>query len=112
MENMPLQSTETEVKPIATTTQQIDVKQAIAIARQQAKMMFPPESIHNLALEEVEFNEDNHEWFITLGYDSPHKIIKKDTFVYSVIEETVKREYKIFRISSDGKFLSMRIRNV
>ncbi|OUD15304.1 hypothetical protein [Thioflexithrix psekupsensis] len=59
-------------------TKEIDVTEAVAIACQQIKLLFKDElPIRNLALEEVEFDESGGEWLVTLGYDSPHKIVRK-----------------------------------
>jgi len=94
--------------------QLIDIKTAVQRARNQAKELFEPESLPNLALEEVEFDEDEQHWLITLGYDSPHHV-KRQTGpnLFPTIEEERKREYKVFRIDpKDGHLISITLRNL
>lgn len=91
----------------------IDMKTAVRSARQSALDLFGPEALPNLALEEVEFDEDSHQWQVTLGFDSPHKIKRKTNALspFPTIEEEVKREYKQFNIdASDGHLVSIMMR--
>ena len=96
----------------------IDVKKAINIAQDQASLFFEDEKIKNLMLEEVEYDDEDKCWLITLGYDSPNPIRKKTGSISAIfqdqtIEEEIKRQYKIFEINGKtGKFISMKIRNV
>ncbi len=93
---------------------EVDVKHAVKIAREQAQQLFENTALNNLALEEVEFDDTLNQWLITLGYDSPC-IIRRKTgpSMFQTVEEERKREYKVFRIDGHkGNFISMKIRDV
>ena len=94
-------------------TLSIDMKTAVRAARQFANELFDGEALPNLALEEIEFDESNHQWQVTLGFDSPHRIRRKTTgpALFPTTEEEVKREYKQFNIDADnGHLVSMTMR--
>lgn len=99
----------------------IEVTEAVKLARQFAADLFEGDNIKNLGLEEVVFEESDNEWRITLGYDS-HRIKTKETapdpysaisriMPSNIVKETL-REYKTFRISEEGNFKGMLIRDV
>ena len=97
----------------------ISAKEAVQKAFELYKDLVPHEKqLKNLALEEVEYDEDENEWCITLGYDSSIVSITKPTgaaasIVYGYGQETQKteREYKVIRLKADnGSFVRMNIR--
>ena len=93
----------------------IDIKNAINSARDHARALFDHEPLDNLALEEVEFDEATGDCLVTLGYDSPHKLIRRTSGpgLFPTVEEETLREYKIFRIDpSDGHLVSISIRKL
>jgi len=93
----------------------IDMKTAVRAARQFALELFETEALPNLALEEIEFDESKHQWQVTLGFDSPHKIKRKITgpSLFPTIEEEMQRKFKLFSIDAeDGHLLSMTMRSV
>jgi len=97
-----------EVKTIT-----IDMKTAVRAARQFTLDLFESETLPNLALEEIEFDESSHQWQVTLGFDSPHKIKRKTNgpSLFPTIEEEIQREYKQFNIDAeDGHLVSMTMR--
>ncbi|MGB5834674.1 MAG: hypothetical protein WBG92_22170 [Thiohalocapsa sp.] len=89
----------------------ISVGRAVKIAKEQAEMLFEGETLRNLALEEVELDEPQNQWMVTLGYDSPHLLKRKSgPNLFPTTEEERKREYKIFRIdANDGRLISMKM---
>ena len=92
----------------------IGIKEAVKSARELALQLFEAD-LKNLALEEVEFDETHNQWLVTLGYDSPHKLVRKTTgpSLFPTIEEEMQREYKLFRLdSNDGHLISMSIRSL
>lgn len=93
----------------------IDVKQAVKKAFSTVEELMPEDQLHNLALEEVVFDDKRKQWCITLGYDSP-RVIKKTSppdLLFGTMTEETERKYKIFRISArTGAFVSMKIREV
>lgn len=93
----------------------IDMKTAVRAARQFAVDLYESEPLPNLALEEIDFNESSHQWQVTLGFDSPHKIKRKTNgpSLFPTIEEESQREYKQFNIDAeDGHLVSMTMRPV
>ena len=92
----------------------IDVKQAVKIAREQAQQLFEDDKFFNFALEEVEFDDTKDQWLITLGFDTPHVITRKTgPSLFPTTEEERKRVYKIFSIDAhSGSLTSMKIRDV
>ena len=49
----------------------MDVKQAVQTAKEHIAQLFSDESISNVGLEEVEFNETGSVWEITIGFSRP-----------------------------------------
>lgn len=93
----------------------LDMKAAVQTAREQAAQLFAEESLPNLALEEIEFDEEKQHWLVTLGFDSPNRVKRKTTgsSLFPSIEEEIQREYKVFRLdSNDGHLISMSIRSL
>ena len=92
----------------------IDVKQAVKTAIQSIKTLYEDKELKDLALEEVEFEDVNKNWLITLGFLVPDKNPKKS--ISSLLDETNKeylRKYKIFKIDENtGKLQSMKIRKI
>lgn len=92
----------------------LDVKEAVTDARKHARELFTDERLNNLALEEVDFDENHNQWLITLGYDSPSGVRRKKSgpAVFPTVEEETKREYKVFRLDAEtGRLISMKIRH-
>jgi hypothetical protein len=46
----------------------MDVKEAVALAKQSTRELFRDEQIVDLGLEEVEFDDSTGNWLITLGF--------------------------------------------
>ncbi len=93
----------------------IDIKEAVKAARESARALFDQEPLDNLALEEVVFDDARNQWLVTLGYDSPHKLIRRTSGsgLFPTVEEETLREYQIFRIDpSDGHLVSISIRKL
>jgi len=53
-------------------SQQIEVREAVKIARDYLKYVYDGEELANLLLEEVEFEEETNHWLITFGFDTPN----------------------------------------
>lgn len=70
----------------------------------------------NILLEEIEFNETNKCWYVTLGYDIRDTTGEQENPILSgIVMPKIKyrREYKVFRIKGeDGEVLSMKIRSI
>ena len=83
----------------------MDVKQAVAVAKDHIEDWFRDEEISNLGLEEVEW-DDQGIWRITIGFSRPW-----DRSVDSVLRGVNTRTYKLMLISDEtGRVLSMKDR--
>ena len=86
----------------------IDVKEAVAKARQHLVGMLSDEIPRDPRLEEVELSEDGSVWNITLSF-----ISRGVPFSGTHFPDSSPREYKTIAIrSEDGRFLSMKIRQI
>ncbi len=84
----------------------IDVKEAVKNAILYFEELYQGD-YSNLALEEVEFSDDEKHWFITLGFTPP------TTGIAQMAGTVQKREYKSLTINSEsGSIISMKIRTV
>jgi hypothetical protein len=81
----------------------MDVKEAVKLAKQHVLDLFADENITNLGLEEVEYNEVEREWIVTLGFsrpwDEPH-----NTLASLAQASTPHRSYKIVCIDDVANF--------
>lgn len=88
----------------------MDVKQAVALAKQYVLDLFAEEKITNLGLEEVEFDEQTKEWIVTLGFSRPWDEPRN---VLAALAQTpyTRRAYKVIRISDvRGSVLAVKAR--
>jgi hypothetical protein len=88
----------------------LDVKQAAKTAVEYFSQVFQ-DGYQNLRLEEVELSEDEHYWYITLGFDSPYQHL--GALASMAVAGRPLREYKTIKIDATmGKVLSIKIRTV
>jgi hypothetical protein len=81
----------------------IDVKAAVSKANEYLKMFFPDAS--NIQLEEVELNNEDGEWLITLSLPD------NEAMPIGIFPRI--RKYKLFRIDArDGAVIAMKIREI
>lgn len=80
----------------------MDVKEAVALARQYLKEVFAEEKIVNLGLEEVEYDDAQHLWSITLGFSRPWDDNSQGR-VATFLGTPIKREYKVVKIDDRDK---------
>ena len=88
----------------------MDVKQAVRTAKEHVAEIFSDEHIANVALEEVEFDEVDKLWAITIGFsrswDRPGKLLH-------TLGENLSRTYKTVRIQDEsGRVESVKHRDV
>jgi hypothetical protein len=88
---------------------EMEVKEAVALAKRHVAEVFAEESLKNVGLEEIEFEESKGVWCITLGFSRPWDEMLN---VFSALKpENVKRSYKVIRIDdSTQKVLSIKNR--
>ena len=87
----------------------MDLKEAIALAKQNIGDVFAEERISDLRLEEVEFDDSSQTWAITIGFAWPWE----DARIAGMPAEMFprKRDYKVVRISDKNrKVLSVKNR--
>lgn len=76
----------------------VDVKQAVGLAKQHILDLFADEEVSNLGLEEVEFDDQGKNWLVTLGFSRPWDA-PRNALVALASEAYARRTYKIVRIS-------------
>ncbi len=89
----------------------MDVKAAIAIAKDYLKDVYADEQLSNIGLEETEYNEATKRWSITLGFSRPWNTPR--TRAQEVLESmgavtSLRRTLKIVTIGQDGAVVSMK----
>ena len=87
----------------------MDVKQAVRTAKEHVAEIFSDEHIINVGLEEVEFDEVDKVWAITIGFSRFWSPVK---FMHT-LSGNLTRTYKIVRIQDEsGRVESVRHRDV
>ena len=96
----------------------IDVKEAARNAAEYFAGWYADQKYSDILLEEVEYDDDDNVWLITLGYSPPRSIPEDMRDQLSPLSPlssfaTRERKYKVFRIDAKtGKVLSMKIRTL
>ena len=84
----------------------MDVKQAVAAAKQHVAELFANEGLTDLGLEEVDYDDARDEWLITVGFARPWDVAG----LARILESVPRRTYKITVIDRTGKALSVKNR--
>ena len=96
--------------------QEIDVTQAVRIAKEYVAKVFESDKIERIAIEEVAFDHENDHWRITIGFVRPwDKDIEFDPkwgmgglqLKYQELLQSTKRTYKVAIITTDGRVMRM-----
>ncbi|NJO66188.1 MAG: hypothetical protein HC832_00950 [Leptolyngbyaceae cyanobacterium RM1_405_57] len=93
---------------------EIDVKRAVIAATSYLQDMkdLMDVKLENLRLEEVELSEDEREWIITLGFDTPVRMNPLGKLALGT-SSLYQREYKLLKVDSEtGEVKSMKIRSL
>lgn len=91
----------------------LDVKTAVRIAKGAAGEFYEEEDISDLLLEEVEFDEMQHQWLITLGFNTPNRNPMKGLAATLSPDRQFLRKYKVFNVDDDTATVkSMKIRDI
>jgi hypothetical protein len=83
----------------------MDVKEAVKLAKEHVLDLFADENIINLGLEEVELNEHEQEWVVTLGFSRPWDE-PRNTLASLAESNLPHRSYKIVRIYDQSGMVS------
>lgn len=94
----------------------MDVKEAVTAAKAYVTDLYASggERISNLGLEEIEYDDVERRWMITLAFSRPWNTPK--TRAAEVLESmgatpaALKRSFKILTVEDDGRILSMKNR--
>jgi len=73
---------------------QIDVKEAVSIAKDFVSEVLAEEQPYNIGLEEVEFDESSATWLVTIGFSRPW-----DRGPLSGLGSALKRDYRVVTVS-------------
>ena len=88
----------------------MDVKQAVQLAKTHLTEIFADESIANIGLEEVDFDDSNQVWEITIGFS---RFWGRMGDVISALDGNAARTFKVVRIKDKtGHVLSVKHRDV
>jgi hypothetical protein len=90
----------------------MDVKSAVSEAKKWLADVMAEERIANIRLEEVEFDDSEESWLITLGFFRPmHKSGKRGLVpdFSDVVNPHMGRVYRVIKVKEpDGKVISMK----
>lgn len=86
----------------------MDVKEAVQTAKKYVTELFTDETIGNIGLEEVEFNNSSNNWEVTIGFSRPWQT---NILVAALSNQQPTRSYKLVYINDDSrKVLSLKDR--
>lgn len=81
----------------------MEAKKAISEAKTLLRELYSDESVSEIRLEEVEFDEANDSWLVTLGIMRPVvKHTASRASIVSPLETPLKRTYKIVTVPDKG----------
>jgi hypothetical protein len=83
----------------------MNVKEAVELAKKHVIDLFSTEGVENVGLEEVEYDNDRSMWHITIGFSRPWDRPP-------VYEMGTKRSYKVVNISDEGNVVSVKNREI
>ena len=77
----------------------MDVKEAVRMAKEYLVELFAEESISDVGLEEVKFEDPSNKWNITIGFSRPWD--QKYSLANALGGTHPSRSYKVVRINDD-----------
>ena len=77
----------------------MDVKEAVARAKDYVGDLYVQEQVSDLGLEEVEFDEHSGEWRVTVGFARPWEKQSNNLFTSTLRTTPLQRSYKVVSIS-------------
>lgn len=89
----------------------MEVKNVVRLAKAYLVDLIADENPTNIGLEEVEFDDNQRIWSVTLGFSRPWNSVRS-AFTAISGEPAAKRAYRVIEISdNDGTVLSMKRRD-
>lgn len=90
----------------------MDVKQAVAHAKNYIIDLFADEKLSNVGLEEVELDDESDVWIVTIGFSRPWDE-PRNTLAAIATANLPRRAYKIVRIANrSGEVISVKNREI
>lgn len=93
----------------------MEVKEAVRVAKEYVNDIFSEETISDLGLEEVDFDDASHEWRITLGFSRPwsgKSVQREGEFESMFTPRLAGRAYKVVQIDDkQGRVVSLKNRS-
>jgi len=80
----------------------MEVKEAVSLAKQYVSDILHDEAVSSIGLEEVEFDDAQHAWRVTIGFTRPFDYVTSATDILTG-NKTLKRTYKVLLISDAGR---------
>lgn len=94
---------------LQTSSGNIDLKQAVRIARDFVGELYPDRR-PDLRLEEVELSADEDYWLVTYSFPEAEPVLARNP-LQAIVSPTTIRSYKVVKIDRhSGEALSMKIR--
>ncbi len=90
----------------------MDVGQAVRAAKQHIQKLFEDENLSDLGLEEIEHDDSDQTWNITVGFARPWGLSRQNPFRAAVAGELPPyRDYRVVKIKElTGEVVSVKIR--
>ncbi|HVU14001.1 MAG TPA: hypothetical protein VHD90_22135 [Phototrophicaceae bacterium] len=94
------------------TEQRIEVREAIAKAREYIKQLYADDRLERLMLEGVELSDDEQRWVITFGFDVPPvRQLYNDMGFSTPLAKDYERTYRDILVNAiTGEVISMKPR--
>lgn len=90
----------------------MDVKEAVKSAKNYVSDLLVDEGLSNLGLEEIEYDDGDQAWNITLGFSRPWNS-SRNALLTSTGDVAAKRTYRVVKVrEQDGKVLSFKRREI
>ena len=86
----------------------MDAKEASRRAKQYVSQVYIDETIADVGLEEVEFDEPANLWRVTIGFSRPWNT--KNTVAIALDRGRFERSYKVVCIDDEGNVMSLKDR--
>jgi hypothetical protein len=90
----------------------VNVKDVVTIAVNHVSDLFEHEGISNLGLEEIEFDDQVGEWFVTVGFSRPWDYPQGALNLLATPSGRPKRSFKTVRVNKSGEVLAVKNREV
>lgn len=91
----------------------MEVQEAIKLAKRYVLDVFADEEPTNVGLEEVEFDDSDGVWNVTIGFSRPWNSTKSVMATLAGEQPPKKRAYKVVRLrNTDGKMIGIKRREI